>query len=276
MRSRWKTCTVWVCAGISSWSNRKSRSSAGMADVDRDRDQVAAAAALQRALVEQHEVLGLLVDLDVAVADQAEARRARSPRSPGTGAAGRCRPGPRATGSGSPSPGRRTKRSTCGGSGSSAISGRRSSLRCSFRMAEKPPLGMNGKRMRRIDGERRQDREDLVDEILVEPGALAVGRARPGRGRRCRPRAAPPAGRPRRPAGAPSGRGALADARRAARPGVRPSSLSSVDAGLQHVDQAGHADHVELVEVVGRDRQEAHAARAADGAGCWPPRAPAC
>ena len=30
-------------------------------------------------------------------------------------------------------------------------------------------------------------------------------------------------------------------------------------AGLQHVDQAGHPDHVEFVEVVGRDRQEAHA-----------------
>src|SRR6185437_7841870 len=37
--------------------------------VDRDRDQVAAAAALQRAFVEQHEIFGLLVDLDVAVAD---------------------------------------------------------------------------------------------------------------------------------------------------------------------------------------------------------------
>ena len=29
--------------------------------------------------------------------------------------------------------------------------------------------------MRRIDRERRQDREDLVDEVLVEPGPLAVG-----------------------------------------------------------------------------------------------------
>src|SRR5262249_7190402 len=40
--------------------------------VDRDRDQIAAAPAPESALVQQHEILGLLVDLDVAVADQAE------------------------------------------------------------------------------------------------------------------------------------------------------------------------------------------------------------
>ena len=39
-----------------------------------DRNQIAAPAALQRALVEQDEVLGLLVDLDIAVTDHAEER----------------------------------------------------------------------------------------------------------------------------------------------------------------------------------------------------------
>ena len=218
MRSSSKTCTTSGPA-ISSWSKRKSRSSAGMALLTRDRDQVAAAAALQRALEEQHEVLGLFLDLDVAVADQAEDGRARSPRSPGTGAAGRCRPAPRAAGSGSPRPGRRTKRSTCGGSGSSAISGRRSSLRCSLRMAEKPPLGMNGKRMRRIDRERRQDGKTWSMKYWSSQARSAVAQLAPARGRRCRPRAARPA------ASAQTsllvghqGRGALADRRRAARP----------------------------------------------------------
>ena len=42
--------------------------------VDRDGDQVSPAAALQRALVQKDEVLGLFVDLDVAVADHAEKR----------------------------------------------------------------------------------------------------------------------------------------------------------------------------------------------------------
>ena len=109
-------------------------------------------------------------------------------------------------------PGRRTKRSTCGGSGSSAISGRLSSLRCSLRIAEKPPLGMNGKGMRRVDGERRQDREDLVDEVLVSSQVRSlVGELAARRARRCRPRAARPAGSPRRAAARPSGRGAVAD-----------------------------------------------------------------
>ena len=36
----------------------------------------------------------------------------------------------------------------------------------------KPRFGMNGKRMGRIDGDRRDHREDLVEEPLIEPGAV--------------------------------------------------------------------------------------------------------
>ena len=123
----------------------------------------------------------------------------------------------------------------------------------------KPRLGMNGKGMRRIDRHGRQDREDLVEEEAVEPRAAPrrVTLAGIDDGDAVR-RAA------RRAAGASSACwlriSSPVSALMAAScwAGVRPSWLGvSIAAGLLAL-QAGHAHHVEFVEVVGRDRQEAH------------------
>ena len=58
-----------------------SRRSAGMPRVDREPDHAAAAPALQRALEGPHEILGLFLDLDVAVAHHAEQAMRRPARS---------------------------------------------------------------------------------------------------------------------------------------------------------------------------------------------------
>ena len=52
--------------------------------VELDADHRTAAAALQRRLEEAHQILGLFLDLDIAVADDAERAGALAPRSPGT------------------------------------------------------------------------------------------------------------------------------------------------------------------------------------------------
>ena len=51
------------------------------ARLDLEPDDRAAPAALQRALVKPHEVFGLFLDFDVAVANDAERRPGRAPRS---------------------------------------------------------------------------------------------------------------------------------------------------------------------------------------------------
>ena len=125
-----------------------------------------------------------------------------------------------------------------------------------FERQREAEIGNERERMRRIDGERRQDREDVLQEIILQPVALPAGEigdvedddaAR--RELACAARASAPAGK--RPAPRPVRRSA-----RAARPACgRPSEIS-VDARQHLPDQAGDADHEEFVEIVGRDRQE--------------------
>ena len=155
-------------------------------------------------------------------------------------------------------PGRRMKRSTCGGSGSSAISGRRSSRRCSFRMVEKPPLGMNGKGCAgsMASGVRigktwsmKYWSSHVRSPSVSSPGSMTAMPA--SRSSSCRlAQHLLLVGH--------QDRGALADRHELL--GRRHAVVAQQGRpGLQHVDQAGHADHVEFVEIVGRDRQEAHA-----------------
>jgi len=120
--------------------------------VDRDRDQVTAAAALERALVEQHEILASSL-ISRRCPDQPE-HRLLDHLVAGNSAAGRCRPDPRvreeadrsarqADESGRPAAAAAAAPSAAGDPRGAAASGWSRSRR-----------GKEGKGMRRIDGER--------------------------------------------------------------------------------------------------------------------------
>ena len=116
-----------------------------------------------------------------------------------------------------------------------------------------------GERVRRVDGQRREHREDPVARRAAERLAAprrsrssqrtsvdALVRRAPGAPRRWKTRGVPlhaARGRPRRSARAPRG----------AQPGGGAHGEAGGDAALE----AGHADHEELVEVAGEDGQEA-------------------
>ena len=118
-------------------------------------------------------------------------------------------------------------------------------------------IGDERKRMRRVDRERRQHREDRIEEIALEPAAARPRSARPARRSRCRHR-------PARRAASSSWRAAAAPVRRPWRRSARscsagdsPSSLTVAISSRAWPGEAGDAHHDELVEVLARDRQEA-------------------
>ncbi len=225
--------------------------------VDRDRDQVAAAAALERALVEQHQVLGLFVDLDVAVADQPEHRlldhlvAREQARQVDVDQILERQEADRST---------RQADETVDLRRQGQQRHQRPAIVAALQLQDRreAAVGNERKRMRRIDGERRQDREDLVDEILVEPRTLGLGElARLDDGDTGLAQLVLQVG-PHLLLVGHQDRGALADRHQLV--GRRHAVVAQQGRpGLQHVDQAGHADHVELVEDAGGDRQEAHA-----------------
>ena len=111
--------------------------------------------------------------------------------------------------------------------------------------------------MRRIDRQRRQQREHMGEEMLLQPGAFrllevaAFDQRHAGRGQRraqFQPALLLIAGELRH---------RLADARELL---VRRQPVGAlVGDALAHLTlEAGDAHHEEFVEVVGRDRQEAH------------------
>ena len=115
-----------------------------------------------------------------------------------------------------------------------------------------------GERMRRIDGDRRQHRKDVAEEMLLEPVALLVGEL----------------------PGAEHMNAGLAEQRLEPHPALlllvgqlgdeaidavellgwrQPVLARRLDAGDDLAAQAGHAHHVEFIEIRGRDGQEAQA-----------------
>ena len=224
--------------------------------VDRDRDQVAAAAALQRALEQQHEIFGLLLDLDVAVADQAE-----------EAALDHLVAGEQARQEDRDQLFQRQEADAAARQAHEAVDLRRQRqqrhqrplvvLALQLEDRREAAVGDERERVRRVDRQRRQDREDLVDEELSSQVALAVGEL--GAGEHGDAGLAQLALQ-RAPDALLVGHQverALAD--RGELLGRRQAVVAQQGRPVgQHVDQAGHADHVELVEVAGRDRQEAH------------------
>ena len=76
----------------------------------------------------------------------------------------------------SPLLGRRMKRSSCGGIGISACMALSEPSRTSSSPRVKPKFGDERKGMGGIDRDRRQHREDMVEEMRLEPFALMIGK----------------------------------------------------------------------------------------------------
>ena len=139
-------------------------------------DDAAAAAALEQRFEQQHQIFGFFLDFDVAVAQDAEHAPARHV------VAGeelveikrddmfqRNEAGDLAVVSGS-----RMKRCSCGGTGIRAENSLLSRAVGQRQGDGEAEIGNEGKGMRRIDGERRQNRKNLLAELGVEQGAVAV------------------------------------------------------------------------------------------------------
>ena len=163
-------------APASSCSTRKCAQIVRHRGVDVEADDVAAAAALQRASRTAGPGLRPLPRSRRRCRAACGTCPGRPPRSRGTAGRGTapitCSSGRKRDRA---SPGRRMKRSTERGHQASAPAVRSSSLpRVELqRRGRSRRLGMNGNGMRRIDRQRRQHREDLGQEALVQPGAVA-------------------------------------------------------------------------------------------------------
>ena len=154
--------------------------------------------------------------------------------------------------------GSRMKRWSCGGTGIRAVNVLAVALVGQPQRDGEAQIGNEGKRMRRIDRQRRQHRKNLLAE-LRRPDI----RGRVGRVRR-RSTTLMPASRNSACSvaqivcwSAISSRGRLVDLRKLL--GRRQAvGAGRGDAGAHHAHQAGHAHHVEFVQVGGGDRQKAH------------------
>jgi hypothetical protein len=111
--------------------------------------------------------------------------------------------------------------------------------------------------MRRIDGQRREQREDLAQEMVVEPGALFLRHLRSVDNRDAVLRELAAQLAPALLLVARERRDRFRDARQLLG-GREPVRAPGGDAGAQLAFQAGDAHHEELVKIVGRDREEAH------------------
>ena len=226
----------------------------GRARRDLQPHDLAPAAALQRGLELAHQVLGLVLKLQVAVAQHAEAAMADVPIAgeqrrqvhqqqvfqPHETLPARQGDEPRELGRD------RQKRLHLPPVG----------FPRQFQRQAEAGVGDEGKWMRRVDGQRRQDREHLLGEMLAQEGRLGPGDARSGQDHDARPfHLAPEL--------VPDG---LLRPHQAARVGVdqrqllggRKAVVRRRGVAFPHqLAQAGDADGVELIEVGGRDRQEA-------------------
>ena len=218
-------------------------------------DDVAAPPPLQRGLEQADEVLRLLLDLDLAVAQHAE-DALRDDRETGKQPVEEQRDHLLD----------RQKPDAAAGQPDKAIDRGRDQDQRLQPLAVADPvelqrqteaaIGDKRKRMRRIERQRRQHREQIGHEALVEPGAVArfeIGRLDhrdPGLGK---------LGAQRHPGHLlrfHQRAGALVD-RFELLPRGQPVLAQRLDAGEALAFEAGDAHHVELVEIARRDRQKA-------------------
>ena len=133
-----------------------------------------------------------------------------------------------------------------------------------------------GERVRRVDRQRRQHREDLAAEVVGQPRRSSSSRASQRTDVDALARPAParcPRGSSGR-AGRPV-RGCARRAGPASRAAIRPSARGDLQAHVGAALQPGDAHHVELVEVAGEDGEELHPLEQRLAVGPRPGRAPA-
>ena len=222
-------------------------------------DDAAAAAALEQRLEQQHQVFGFFLHFDIAVAQHAEDARAddlvageellqiehhdfferqEAHRTPSVGQADEALQL------------RRDRHQR--GDGLAVLGADQA------RGQGEAEIGDEGKGMRRIDGERGQHRENLLAEMLVEPGAVGVGDLV---GLDHRDAGLAQLGAHRRPHRLLVGDqqlGHLVDLGDLLRRGQAVGGMGR-NALLDHALEARDADHEELVEVGSGDRQKAQA-----------------
>ena len=218
-----------------------------------------APATLQRGFEQAHEVFRLLLDFEVGIADHPEGALAVDPITREQAADEQAdgilqRDEPCASGFGIVDRQADVAVDLRGHAdeGDHLLAARRGE----FQHQREAEIGNEGERMRRIDGQRREHREHVGEEIILQPDPLAfrdfIGlHQHDAGGREFHAQPAPLfLLRGLQP---PDG---LADARKLlARGHAVVAALG--DARPELAAQAGHAHHEELVEVVGRDRQEA-------------------
>jgi hypothetical protein len=112
--------------------------------------------------------------------------------------------------------------------------------------------------VRGVNRERRQDRENAVQEILIEPGTLVLGDLRAIDKNDALMQQVVAQFAPARLLVAGQGRHRLVDAGELLRRRQAVGALGG-DAGPDLTAQARHPDHEELVEIVGRNRQKTQA-----------------
>jgi hypothetical protein len=118
-------------------------------------------------------------------------------------------------------------------------------------------IGDERKRVRGIDGERREQREDMAQEMILEPGLLLFGHVRPLDQGDTLPDQGLAKLAPAFLLIAGQSRHRLGDQAQLLGRGETVGTLGG-DAGLELSLEAGHPDHEEFIEVVGRNGQEAH------------------
>ena len=226
---------------------------------------------LERAFVEPHEVLGLLLDFDVAVANDAEdalpdhletGKQQRAERHDDLFERDELL---RAAASGF----RQFHEALdLVGKAHQRVHHPAVLEMLQFQREREAEIGDERKRMRRVDRERGQHGKDLQQEIILQPIAIALGELRdiddddPRLGEFAAQFA---------PALLLRG-DQFGDPR--ADPlelfGRREAVVGLLGHLRQHLaDQAGDAHHEEFVEIVGRDREKAQRAPAAGGRDCW-------
>ena len=157
------------------------------------------------------------------------------------------------------STGRRMKRASWLGIGISACMVVPSRSRRSSTPTVMPPFWMNGKGCAGSTAIGVRIGRYWDDELPVEPLALGAASAPWARRCGCRPRPSRPCSADQQACWSPTRPAAKRLISASCWAGVSPSWLGCVDAGGDLAVEAGHAHHVELVEVGGRDRQEAQA-----------------
>ena len=230
--------------------------------LDLEPDHRAPAPLLQRRFEQAHEILGLFLHLDLAVAQHAERALAPDPvaweqaRHENADHGFEPDEPDRAL---APSARRQLDEAReLRGDRHQSVHGAQRPLAHELEPQREAEIGNEGKRMRGVDGDRREHREDVAEEMVLEPGALGVGQL---------------IGLKHVDAGLGQQRLELDPAflllvgqlgneavdavellcRR------QPVLARRIDAGDDLAAQTGHAHHVEFIEVRRRDGQETQA-----------------